>query len=98
VTRGIIIACVVVLILCLMPMFGVMWSSWFADRHGCTLNESGYHPCVVDGEDWGGLLGGAFIAGWFMLLTIPVGALTLLVLIVTLIIRWIRKCRAARQG
>ncbi|WP_407493223.1 hypothetical protein [Pseudooceanicola sp. MF1-13] len=95
--RGIIIACGVIIFVCLLPVFGVAWSSWFAERHGCTLNEAGAHPCVVNGKDYGDLLAGAFVSGWFMLLTLPVAALTSIVLVLTLIIRWVRNRRTTRQ-
>ena len=85
-------ACVA-LVICLLPVGGVAWSSWFAEKHGCTLNEAGYHPCIVNGKDWGGLLGGAFISGWFMLLTLPLGALVLAALAVVTVIRMIRRAR-----
>lgn len=62
----------VVLLLCALPLVSVIWASGFAERHDCVLNEAGRHPCIVKGEDWGGTLGAAFLAGWLMLVTVPV--------------------------
>ncbi|WP_375173105.1 hypothetical protein [Pseudooceanicola sp.] len=91
--RGFVILCAVLILICLMPLFGVLWSSWFANRHGCTLNEAARHPCVVNGTDWGDWLAAAFVSGWFMLLTLPVAALILGALILVTVIRWIRRAR-----
>lgn len=66
--------------LCLAPVGGVIWSSWFAKRHGCTLHEGFANPCIVDGTDWGETLYTAFVSGWFMLVTLPVAGLLALAL------------------
>ena len=79
--------------LCLTPVFAVLWSSWFAERHGCVLNEAGAHPCVVNGTDWGGTLGAAFVSGWFGLITLPLGAALLAALILVTLARAIRRAR-----
>ncbi|SLN35527.1 hypothetical protein AQS8620_01240 [Aquimixticola soesokkakensis] len=68
--------------LCLSPLVGVIWSSWFAARHGCRLDEAGAYACVVNGQDWGGLLGAAFLSGWLMLVTLPIGGILVVALVV----------------
>ncbi len=83
----------VVVIACSTPVLGVIWSSWFANKHGCTLNEANYHPCMVNGTDWGGTLGFAFISGWYALITIPIGLGALLLIAIMLILGVIRKRR-----
>ena len=54
--RTFVVLCLIGILICLTPVFGVVWSSWFAERHDCVLNEAGRHPCIVNGEDWGGRL------------------------------------------
>lgn len=71
----------VILFVCALPLVAVAWSSGFAKRHGCVLHEGYANPCVVNGTDYGDLLATAFLSGWFMLLTIPLGAATLLVVL-----------------
>ncbi len=87
----------IVVFVCSMPVLGIIWSSWFADKHGCTLNEANYNPCIVNGTDWGHILGAAFISGWLGLITIPVGLLALLVILVMFVTGAIRKRRAANR-
>ncbi|MBV1868457.1 MAG: hypothetical protein KUG69_11215 [Marinosulfonomonas sp.] len=83
----------IVVLICSLPLLGIVWSSWFAGKHGCTLNEANYHPCIVNGTDWGHSLGAAFISGWYGLITIPVGAATLLVIATMMVFGWIKKRR-----
>jgi hypothetical protein len=33
------------------------------------------HPCVINGQDYGHLLYTLGVAGWFMLVTLPLGGL-----------------------
>jgi hypothetical protein len=84
------------LVICLLPLVAILWSSWFAARHGCTLHEGFANPCIVNGRDWGEMLYSAFVSGWFMLLTLPV-ALGLLLALIILglrdLIRHLRKTR-----
>ena len=95
--RTLVILQVILLLLCSLPVVGVVWSSWFAERHGCTLNEAGVHPCVVNGHDWGPELGAAFLAGWLGLITLPLGALLLVTLALTLLVPpLIRRLRRLR--
>ncbi|WP_136635442.1 hypothetical protein [Pseudooceanicola onchidii] len=91
--RAFVITCIALIILCLVPVMGVLWSTWVADAHDCVLNEAGRHACVVDGEDMGGLLGGAFLLGWLGIVTLPLAAIVLLVLIVVSVIRALRRRR-----
>lgn len=88
---------ILAILICAAPMGAVAWSSWFAEAHGCRLDESGYHPCIVDGTDWGGTLGAMFISGWLMLVTIPLGGILTVVLIVVFLIDKIRRPKRAAQ-
>ena len=81
----------------MLPLAAVIWSSTFAARHGCVLNEAGAHPCVVDGVDHGQTLAAAFISGWFMLLTIPAGLALLVLMIVFAVIDLVRARRSGKR-
>lgn len=85
------------LLVCLTPLFGVLWSSWFADRHGCILHEGFVNPCIVNGVDRGPDLYSAFVMGWFMLLTLPIGAGIALVLLVMALVDLVRLLRGKRS-
>lgn len=73
-----------ILAICMLPMGAVLAASAFAAYYGCRLDEAGNYPCVINGHDWGGTLGTAFISGWYMLLMIPIAgiAATSLVILV----------------
>ena len=82
-----------VVLICSLPMLGIVWSSWFASKHGCTLNEAGYHPCIVNGSDWGHSLGAAFVGGWYGLITFPIGLAIFLVIVTMMVFGLIKKRR-----
>lgn len=73
--RWVLLAAVLWVLFTFGPLLGVLVASAVANAHGCRLDESGAHPCVVAGRDVGGLLAGLFVLGWLMLVTLPVGAL-----------------------
>lgn len=86
-----------ILLVCLLPAFGVIWSGNFSSTHGCTLHEGFVTPCVVDGVDYGERLYTAFVMGWNMLLTLPVAlpvAVALLIMGAVDVMRWLRHKRA----
>jgi len=70
------------LLLLASPLLSVIWSDWFATRHGCTLHEGNVNSCIVRGADWGETLYTAFVLGWLMLITIPLAAVVVIVLLV----------------
>jgi hypothetical protein len=54
----------------------------YADRlatlgGGCQMDESGPHPCTVNGKEVGDTIYTLGMLGWFMLATIPLAALAL---------------------
>ncbi|MEF2277035.1 hypothetical protein V3W47_01915 [Deinococcus sp. YIM 134068] len=73
------------------PLLGVLLASWVAGANGCRLDEAGSYPCVVAGMDVGGLLSTLFVAGWLMLVTIPLGAVVGLVGVILWLIRMARR-------
>jgi hypothetical protein len=89
---------VVILLVALAPMISVMIAGFIAEANGCVLNEGNIHPCIVNGEDVGGTLYTMFVLGWFMLATLPMGALALGVLLLVFVIHlliWYRRRLAA---
>ena len=72
---------IIIICVCVAPLAAVAWSSWFADKHGCTLHEGYANPCIVNGHDYADVLYSAFVSGWFMLITIPIGGAALLLLV-----------------
>lgn len=96
--RTLVIALILVCVVSLTPLFGVVWASWFADRHGCDLHEGFQTPCIVDGQDWGDTLYTAFVAGWLMLVTLPVAALALVGLALLATLSLVRHIRERRKG
>ncbi|MEE9389039.1 MAG: hypothetical protein V3U96_10545 [Paracoccaceae bacterium] len=80
-----------IVLACPLPLVAGAWSSWFATKHGCTFNGSNYHPCIVNGTDWGHTLGAALISGWLLLITIPMGVIALLAIITIAVTCAIRK-------
>ena len=91
--RGIFIAYLVIVLFAAAPILSVVIASGIAHAYGARLDEAGSHPCVVHGVDIGGLLYDMFVAGWFMLLTIPLGLLSILAL--TIMVLKERKQNAA---
>ena len=75
------------------PALSVLISSGIADANGCALNEGSVNPCVIGGQDIGGLLGGMFVMGWLFLLTWPFALAGLGLLIALGIATLIRRLR-----
>ncbi|TRL41561.1 hypothetical protein [Rhizobium straminoryzae] len=84
------ISLVAILSLALLPLAGVVISTVIADVAGCPLNEGGSYPCIIFGSDIGGLLSFLFVAGWLMLVTIPVGGVAFGVWVVALVVTVVR--------
>jgi len=80
---------VVLLLLCMTPLLMVVIADYQATKYGCTLHEGHVNPCIGgDGEtDIGPQLYSMFVSGWYMLITLPLAALTVFVWVVMEIIR-----------
>jgi TRAP-type C4-dicarboxylate transport system permease small subunit len=88
---------VLLLVWTVWPIALVAVAGTIASSHGCTLDESTAHPCVVNGEDIGGTLYGMGVMGWFMLVTIPTGGAALAIYVLILLGIWIvRRLRRNR--
>ena len=79
------------LLICLLPVAGVLISTAIAELAGCRLDEAGSYPCLVLGHDLGGLLSTLFVSGWFALLTLPFAGLIVMVLGALWLFRLIRR-------
>lgn len=80
------------------PLISVAIAGMIAEANGCTLHEGFVNPCIVGGVDWGSTLYALGVMGWFMLATIPIGAIALaawLVAAVVLLVIGYRRRRAA---
>lgn len=86
---GYAIVLVAIVFLAALPLISVFATYLIADANACTVNEANVHPCVVMGTDIGGLLYFMGVMGWFMLATIPFGAMAVLVWLVVLIIHYL---------
>jgi hypothetical protein len=68
------------------PIISVVIASTIASKCGCRLDEGNVHSCMVLGHDLGPLLYQMFVAGWFMLLTIPSGLLAFVAFTITVVV------------
>ena len=59
----------------LAPVFAVILCSVIANAFGCKVDEGSVHPCMIHGKDYGAQLYTLGVSGWFMLATLPAGAL-----------------------
>jgi hypothetical protein len=75
----------------LAPIFSIMLCGVIANAYGCKVDEGSVHPCIIHGHDYGHLLYTLGVSGWFMLVTLPAGALAGAVWLVVFILhraRW----------
>jgi uncharacterized membrane protein YhaH (DUF805 family) len=68
-----------ILVLMLAPVASITAAGMIADSAGCRLDEGSPHPCLVNGVDRGETVYTLAMLGWLMLLTVPVGAIALIV-------------------
>ncbi len=61
------------------PILSVAIAGSIAAWNDCTLHEGFKTPCIVNGSDIGGTLYAMGVMGWFMIATIPFGAIALVV-------------------
>jgi hypothetical protein len=63
----------------LAPVLSVLIAASVASLTGAALDEGNAHPCFVLGSDIGELLYAMFVFGWLGLITLPTGALAILI-------------------
>ena len=69
----------------LAPIFAVILCSVIANAYGCKVDEGSIHPCMIHGKDYGQQLYTLGVSGWFMLATLPAGALAGAIWLTTLL-------------
>ena len=86
---------VLALLACIAPMISVLVAGTIADHYGCRLHEGFVNPCLVNGTDIGTTLYNMGMMGWFMLFTLPIGALVIVVWIASEIVHAVRRRRTS---
>lgn len=87
----------VILLFAFSPIISVMIAGYVAGTHGCTLNEGGIHPCVINGHDYGNTLYTMEVLGWLMLVTLPIGGFVLLAYgVVWIVVALLRRNRTSK--
>jgi hypothetical protein len=61
-----------------LPSIATLSAGAVASAHGCRLNEGSPSPCIVGGSDIGNTLYSMDLMFWFGMITLPLGALGLL--------------------
>jgi hypothetical protein len=75
------------------PLVSVFIASSIAEAHGCALNVSRVHPCIVNGTDYGQTLLTMSMMAWMSLFTLPVGAVAFMIWLTVLIVHFVNRSR-----
>jgi ABC-type antimicrobial peptide transport system permease subunit len=90
-----IIACIV--LIGLAPIIPTAIAAEVADAYGCKLDESGVHPCLINGVDYGETLLTMGMMAWLAIASIPIAiglfVIYLVVVIIIAIVAFIVKKR-----
>jgi hypothetical protein len=87
-----------IVLFALAPIGSVVACGIIANGHGCQVDEGSVHPCIIDGKDYGQLLYTLGVMGWFMLVTLPGGAIAFFVWLIVLVLHrnaWRRRAAVA---
>ena len=68
------------------PVASVVACGVIASAHGCKVDEGSVHPCIINGKDYGQLLYTLGVMGWFMLVTLPPGAIAFVLWLIVLVL------------
>ena len=68
------------------PVLSAMTAGLIASANGCDLHEGFVNPCVIGGSDRGEILYSMFVLAWFGMVSLPIGAIALVVWLVVLVI------------
>jgi hypothetical protein len=82
-----------IVVFAILPLALAIAASTFGASMGCRVDEAGFYPCLVLGQDVGGALGAMFVSGWFVFFTLPLGALAALAWLVVAVAIFIRRKR-----
>src|SRR5262245_6382236 len=80
------IVLVLILIVAMSPIGSVMACGWIANAHNCKVDEGSVHPCIINGKDYGHMLYTLGVMGWLMLVTLPGGALAVMIWLIVLLV------------
>jgi len=72
------IACGASVLFAVLPIIPTLIAGAIATANGCRLNEGSPSPCIVGGSDLGNTLYSMGLMFWFGMITLPLGALGLL--------------------
>ena len=73
-------------IVAMAPIASVVACGVIANANGCKVDEGSVHPCIINGKDYGQMLYTLGVMGWFMLLTIPAGAVAFVIWLIVLLL------------
>lgn len=62
----------------LLPILIALTAGTIASSYGCQANEAGAHPCVIGGIDYGNAISSMVVFGWLFLISMPLGAIGLI--------------------
>lgn len=88
--RTLLIGYGVILLWMLWPVLSVLIAGSVASAYDCQLDEGSVHSCVVLGRDVGESLYTLFVLGWLGLITLPTGAIALVVFSVVVLVLYLR--------
>jgi hypothetical protein len=89
--RWMAIILVVILLITLGPILSAALASGIANALGCQLDEGNPRPCSLAGFEISELLYDMFVSFWLEVLTLPFGALALLIWAVVALVMALRK-------
>lgn len=79
------------LLVCMLPLAGVLVTSVVANSLGCRVDEGSVHPCYLAGVSIGGALYTLGVMGWLMIAALPIAAFLVLGWIVIEIVQFARR-------
>ena len=80
------LALVVIFAFAFAPIGSVMLCGAIANAYGCKVDEGSVRPCIINGQDHGHLLYTLGVLGWLMLVTLPAGAVALMIWLIVLLL------------
>ena len=78
-SRVLLVCLILIVALAGLPIIGALGAGVVAYALSCPLDEGGVHSCPFLGADLGEPLYAFFVLGWLSVLTLPAGALLILI-------------------
>ncbi len=82
-----------IIVFAMWPLVAAIAAGSIGASMGCRVDEAGFYPCPILGYDAGTLLGVMFVSGWFVFLTVPLGAIAALIWLAFAVAVMIRRAR-----